>query len=59
MLKGEKNGTVWVVNASLSLHDRLIRLMEEIMSEKENKTIVFVETKRRCDDLTRKMRRDG
>ena len=24
---------------------RLIRLMEEIMSEKENKTIVFVETK--------------
>lgn len=33
--------------------------MEEIMSEKENKTIVFVETKRRCDDLTRKMRRDG
>lgn len=59
MLKGEKNGTVRVVNASLSLHDRLIRLMEEIMSEKENKTIVFVETKRRCDDLTRKMRRDG
>lgn len=38
---------------------RLIRLMEEIMSEKENKTIVFVETKRRCDELTRKMRRDG
>ena len=33
--------------------------MEEIMSEKENKTIVFVETKRRCDELTRKMRRDG
>lgn len=29
------------------------------MSEKENKTIVFVETKRRCDELTRKMRRDG
>lgn len=38
---------------------RLIRLMEEIMSEKENKTIIFVETKRRCDDLTRRMRRDG
>lgn len=48
-----------VMNALFSLHDRLIRLMEEIMSEKENKTIVFVETKRRCDDLTRKMRRDG
>ncbi|XP_023611403.1 probable ATP-dependent RNA helicase DDX5 isoform X2 [Myotis lucifugus] len=39
--------------------EKLIRLMEEIMSEKENKTIVFVETKRRCDELTRKMRSDG
>uniref|UniRef100_A0A667X4V4 RNA helicase n=1 Tax=Myripristis murdjan TaxID=586833 RepID=A0A667X4V4_9TELE len=39
--------------------DKLIRLLEEIMSEKENKTIIFVETKRRCDDLTRRMRRDG
>ncbi|OCT63174.1 hypothetical protein XELAEV_18044272mg [Xenopus laevis] len=39
--------------------DKLVRLMEEIMSEKENKTIVFVETKRRCDDLTRRLRRDG
>ncbi|XP_063039886.1 probable ATP-dependent RNA helicase DDX5 isoform X2 [Engraulis encrasicolus] len=38
---------------------KLLRLLEEIMSEKENKTIIFVETKRRCDDLTRKMRRDG
>lgn len=41
------------------LCQRLIRLLEEIMSEKENKTIIFVETKRRCDDLTRRMRRDG
>ncbi|KTG01428.1 hypothetical protein cypCar_00005538 [Cyprinus carpio] len=39
--------------------DKLMRLLEEIMSEKENKTIIFVETKRRCDDLTRSMRRDG
>uniref|UniRef100_A0A669DF26 RNA helicase n=1 Tax=Oreochromis niloticus TaxID=8128 RepID=A0A669DF26_ORENI len=39
--------------------NKLIRLLEEIMSEKENKTIIFVETKRRCDDLTRRMRRDG
>lgn len=31
---------------------KLIQLMEEIMAEKENKTIIFVETKRRCDDLT-------
>ncbi|XP_029014430.1 probable ATP-dependent RNA helicase DDX17 isoform X2 [Betta splendens] len=38
---------------------KLIQLMEEIMAEKENKTIIFVETKKRCDDLTRRMRRDG
>ena len=38
---------------------KLTCLMEEVMSEKESKTIVFVETKRRCDELTRKMRRDG
>uniref|UniRef100_H2MHQ3 RNA helicase n=1 Tax=Oryzias latipes TaxID=8090 RepID=H2MHQ3_ORYLA len=35
---------------------KLIQLMEEIMAEKENKTIIFVETKKRCDDLTRRMR---
>lgn len=35
---------------------KLICLMKEIMSEKENKTIVFAETKR-CNEFTRKMRR--
>nr|XP_046187024.1 probable ATP-dependent RNA helicase DDX5 isoform X1 [Oncorhynchus gorbuscha] len=39
--------------------DKLLRLLEEIMSEKENKTIIFTETKRRCDEITRRMRRDG
>ena len=29
------------------------------MAEKENKTIVFIETKRRVDEITRKMKRDG
>lgn len=38
---------------------KLMKLLEEIMAEKENKTIIFVETKRRVDELTRKMRRDG
>ncbi|XP_042341885.1 probable ATP-dependent RNA helicase DDX17 [Plectropomus leopardus] len=38
---------------------KLFQLMEEIMAEKENKTIIFVETKKRCDDLTKRMRRDG
>lgn len=40
-------------------HDKLLRLMEEIMAENENKTIIFTETKRKCDMLTRDMRRDG
>lgn len=38
---------------------KLFRLLEEIMGEKENKTIIFTETKRRADDLTRRMRREG
>lgn len=38
--------------------DENIHLME-IMSEKENKIFVFAETKRRCNELTREMRRDG
>lgn len=38
---------------------KLETLLEEIMGEKENKTIIFVETKRRSDELTRKMRRNG
>lgn len=51
-----------IVETEISITDvpyRLIQLMEEIMAEKENKTIIFVETKKRCDDLTRRMRRDG
>ncbi|KAG8178144.1 hypothetical protein JTE90_006283 [Oedothorax gibbosus] len=39
--------------------DKLHKLIQEIMNEKENKTIVFAETKRRVDDLTRYMRRQG
>ncbi|XP_030834787.1 probable ATP-dependent RNA helicase DDX17 isoform X2 [Strongylocentrotus purpuratus] len=38
---------------------KLIQLLEEIMQEKDNKTLVFCETKRRTDDLVRRMRRDG
>ncbi|XP_067128367.1 probable ATP-dependent RNA helicase DDX5 isoform X2 [Centruroides vittatus] len=38
---------------------KLFKLLEEITNEKENKTIIFAETKRRVDDLTRRMRRDG
>ncbi|VDI39805.1 putative ATP-dependent RNA helicase DDX5 [Mytilus galloprovincialis] len=38
---------------------KLMKLLDEIMQEKENKTIVFTETKRRADELTRRMRREG
>ncbi|XP_035228328.1 probable ATP-dependent RNA helicase DDX17 [Stegodyphus dumicola] len=39
--------------------DKLNKLIQEIMTEKENKTIVFAETKKRVDELTRYMRRQG
>lgn len=38
---------------------KLVQLLEEIMGEKENKTIIFFETKRKTDDITRKLRSDG
>lgn len=38
---------------------KLCKLLESIMVEAENKTIIFVETKRRVDEITRKLRRDG
>ncbi|KAJ9590946.1 hypothetical protein L9F63_016044, partial [Diploptera punctata] len=38
---------------------KLSTLLKEIMAEKENKSIVFIETKKRVDEITRKMRRDG
>ncbi|WP_395241714.1 helicase-related protein, partial [Salmonella sp. s51933] len=38
---------------------KLSKLLEEIMGEKENKTLIFTETKRRADELTRNLRRDG
>lgn len=38
---------------------KLCTLLKEIMQEKENKTIVFIETKRRVDEITRRIIRDG
>ena len=38
---------------------KLVKLLEEIMGEKDNKTIIFLETKRKTDEITRKLRRDG
>ncbi|KAF8794070.1 uncharacterized protein LOC129961614 [Argiope bruennichi] len=39
--------------------NKLFKLLEEIMSQSDNKTIIFAETKRKVDDLTKRMRRDG
>ncbi|XP_041364476.1 ATP-dependent RNA helicase dbp2-like isoform X2 [Gigantopelta aegis] len=39
--------------------NKLVKLLEGIMQERENKTLIFVETKRKCDDLSRRMKRDG
>ncbi|KAF4520384.1 hypothetical protein B566_EDAN012889 [Ephemera danica] len=38
---------------------KLLQLLQEIGAEKENKTIVFVETKRKVDEITRAIQRDG
>ena len=38
---------------------RLFELLTHIGEQRENKTLIFVETKRKADELTRSMRRDG
>ena len=38
---------------------RLRLLLDEIAQEEENKTIVFAETKKKVDNLTREMRKIG
>jgi superfamily II DNA/RNA helicase len=39
--------------------DRLFKLLDEISKQPENKTIIFVETKRKADELASRMRNDG
>lgn len=38
---------------------RLLQLITEIFSEPDNKTIIFVETKRGVDEVTNVVRRAG
>lgn len=38
---------------------RLRQLLQEIGAEKENKTIIFVETKRKVDNITQILQNDG
>ena len=42
-----------------SKKDRLFELMQEIMKQDSNKTLIFVETKRKADELTRALRKEG
>lgn len=49
----------FVLMSFCNIYPRLRSLLHEIGSEKENKTIIFVETKKRVDDITRTIRRDG
>lgn len=41
------------------LYIRLSNLLREICSERESKCIIFVETKKKVDDITRAIRREG
>lgn len=50
---------VVLCNIYLFIFVRLIKLFEEIMGEVENKLFIFIEIKRRVDELIRRMRRDG
>lgn len=34
-------------------------LMDEIMAQLENKTIIFIETKKKVDEITRKLKNRG
>lgn len=38
---------------------RLLKLVRELTADSDPKTLIFVETKRKADDLTRYMRREG
>lgn len=38
---------------------KLLTLLKEIMAEDDHKTIIFIETKRRVDEITRMVRKEG
>ncbi|KAK8757496.1 hypothetical protein V5799_004878 [Amblyomma americanum] len=39
--------------------NKLLELHKEIIGEQDNKTLIFAETKKKVDELTRRMRRNG
>lgn len=50
---------LYYFHKDVALFPRLVKLLNEIMQENENKTLIFVETKRKADDIARRMKRDG
>lgn len=53
------NNYLEIISITFNIFCRLISLLKKIMDEDENKTIVFIETKRRVDEITRKIKRHG
>ncbi|CAD5223847.1 unnamed protein product [Bursaphelenchus okinawaensis] len=59
-LSANHNITQYVeVVQEYSKPQRLFQVLTQIAQEKENKTLIFTQTKRKADDLTSAMRRDG
>ena len=50
---------VMVVLQEYEKENKLGKLLDEMSSEPNNKVLVFTETKRKCDELTRTMRKHG
>ncbi|CAG9942072.1 unnamed protein product [Clonostachys rosea f. rosea IK726] len=47
------------VVSDMEKRDRMIKHLEKVMDDKENKILIFVGTKRIADDITRFLRQDG
>ncbi|KFG82454.1 ATP-dependent RNA helicase dbp-2 [Metarhizium anisopliae] len=47
------------VVSDMEKRDRMIKHLEQVMENKENKILIFVGTKRVADDITRFLRQDG
>ncbi|KAH8178678.1 DEAD/DEAH box helicase domain-containing protein [Sarocladium implicatum] len=47
------------VVSEMEKRDRMIKHMEKVMEDKENKILIFVGTKRVADEITRFLRQDG
>lgn len=47
------------VMTDMEKRDRMIKLMEKIMEERDNKILIFTGTKRVADEITRFLRQDG